>query len=272
MAKSDTLRLRDVRDALRLIGECRDLGNDPALWFPHMLNGLRPMFGAFQTGGGEGWWPRGEPVRAVSAFDVTDDEPAHRAFLAYTRARGQAVDPFFRAVGNLAQRAPQRLITRTRRQVVSDEDWFRCASYQEFREPGGVGYEMTSILTTSARAVCVIAINRAAGESDYTLRDRRLLYFFHHELARLVGNVLVAETEPTPAALPPRLRQTLACLAEGDSEKQIASRLGLSQATVHQYVTMLYRRFQVRSRAQLLAHALRRLPNERWRGLVPLMR
>jgi DNA-binding CsgD family transcriptional regulator len=68
------------------------------------------------------------------------------------------------------------------------------------------------------------------------------------------------------------LRQTLACLAEGDSEKQIAGRLGLSPATVHQYVTMLYRRFQVRSRAQLLAHVMRRLPSERWRGLVALTR
>jgi DNA-binding NarL/FixJ family response regulator len=40
----------------------------------------------------------------------------------------------------------------------------------------------------------------------------------------------------------------------GDSEKQVAARLGLSQATVHQYVTALYRRFGVRSRAQLIVH------------------
>jgi len=45
---------------------------------------------------------------------------------------------------------------------------------------------------------------------------------------------------------------------EGDSEKQVAARLGLSRQTVHQYVTMLYRHFGVFSRAQLLAHILRR--------------
>ena len=28
MAKSDLLRFQDVRDAYRLIGECRDLGSD----------------------------------------------------------------------------------------------------------------------------------------------------------------------------------------------------------------------------------------------------
>lgn len=59
--------------------------------------------------------------------------------------------------------------------------------------------------------------------------------------------------------LSPRLRQTLECLLEGDSEKQVASRLGLSLPTVHQYVTALYRRFNVHSRAELLASFLDRL-------------
>lgn len=34
--------------------------------------------------------------------------------------------------------------------------------------------------------------------------------------------------------------------------------MNLSRATVHQYVTMLYRRFGVRSRAELLTTVLRR--------------
>jgi len=59
--------------------------------------------------------------------------------------------------------------------------------------------------------------------------------------------------------LSPRLRQTFACLLEGNSEKEVAARLCLSQATIHQYVTALYRHFGVRSRAQLLARALKQL-------------
>jgi hypothetical protein len=31
MPKAELLRVQDVRDAYRLIGECRDLGSDPAL-------------------------------------------------------------------------------------------------------------------------------------------------------------------------------------------------------------------------------------------------
>jgi DNA-binding CsgD family transcriptional regulator len=268
MTKSDTLRLRDVRDALRLIGECRDLGSDPVLWFPHLLDGIRRLLGALHTSGGEGWWPIGEPVRAVSAFDSTDDAAAHRSFLAYHRAQGHQEDPFLHAVAAVPGRLAGRLVTRTRRQLVSDDDWFRSSMFQDYRRPAGIGYEMTSLLTTSPYgAGSIIAVNRALGERDYSLRERRWLFFLHHELGRLLGGPLAIETELGPDALPPRLRQTLACLAEGDSEKHIAARLGLSQATVHQYVTMLYRRFRVRSRAQLLAHVMRRLPNERWRGL-----
>jgi DNA-binding CsgD family transcriptional regulator len=273
MTKTDTLRLVDVRDALRLIGECRDLGNDPALWFPHLLAGIRCRLGGLQTSGGEGMWPTGQPTRAVSAFDSTDDAAAHRLFLEYHRVRGHQQDPFLNAVAAVPGRLDGRLVTRTRRQLVSDDDWFRSAMFHDYRRPAGIGYEMTSLLTTSLDgAGSIIAVNRALGQRDYSLRERRWLFFLHRELGRLLGGPLAIETEQGPDALPPRLRQTLACLVEGDSEKQIAARLGLSQATVHQYVTMLSRRFQVRSRAQLLAHVMRRLPNERWRGLAPLAR
>jgi DNA-binding NarL/FixJ family response regulator len=69
----------------------------------------------------------------------------------------------------------------------------------------------------------------------------------------------------------PRLRQTLICLLQGDSEKQIATRLALSQATTHEYVTALYRHFRVQSRAQLMAHAIRRLARAEWQDLAARM-
>jgi DNA-binding NarL/FixJ family response regulator len=104
----------------------------------------------------------------------------------------------------------------------------------------------------------VIALQRSRGERDFSPREQRLLDFFHGELGRLVRGALVSATEPSPDRLSPRLRQTLGCLLEGDSEKQVAARLGLSHATTHQYVTALYRHFEVQSRAQLLAHIFRR--------------
>jgi len=57
---------------------------------------------------------------------------------------------------------------------------------------------------------------------------------------------------PTPA-MGPRLRQTLGLLLQGEGEKQIAAKLKLSPHTVHGYVKEVYRRFDVCSRAELLA-------------------
>lgn len=55
------------------------------------------------------------------------------------------------------------------------------------------------------------------------------------------------------ADLSPRERETLQRLLAGDSEKQAASNLRLSVNTVHDYVKALHRRFEVSSRAELLA-------------------
>jgi DNA-binding CsgD family transcriptional regulator len=59
-----------------------------------------------------------------------------------------------------------------------------------------------------------------------------------------------ASAEPDVA---PRIRETLRCLLVGDSEKQIAGKLGISQHTVHVYVKRLYRHYDVNSRGELLA-------------------
>jgi DNA-binding CsgD family transcriptional regulator len=53
--------------------------------------------------------------------------------------------------------------------------------------------------------------------------------------------------------LPPRERQTLTMLLRGLPEKRIAEALSISRHTVHVYVRQLYRRFNVGSRAELLA-------------------
>jgi len=71
------------------------------------------------------------------------------------------------------------------------------------------------------------------------------------------------ETATAPALprcdLSRRLRQTLdALITTGDSEKQIADRLGISPHTAHQYVKTLFRRFGVNSRAELMAKAAAR--------------
>ena len=63
---------------------------------------------------------------------------------------------------------------------------------------------------------------------------------------------------PPDGDLTPRAAETLRHLLAGDSEKEVARRMHLSPHTVHGHVKALYRRFGVSTRAELLAHHLRR--------------
>jgi DNA-binding CsgD family transcriptional regulator len=256
VSKAELLRVQDVREAYRLIGDCRDLGADPALWQPRMLEGACRLVGAPMSVGGEGRWIRPhQPVQAVSVFSAGLDARGIERLAAYHRDLGPHQDPIFQAL----QRIPGRLVTRTRQQLVSDAVWYRSRAW-EYQRLNGVAEQLASVCQVSDDgAIAVLTLFRAAGERGFSAREQRLASFFFGELGRLVGNSLVGATEPGPDKLSPRLRQTLACLLEGDSEKQVAARLGLSYATAHQYVTALYRHFKVQSRAQLLAHVFRRM-------------
>jgi DNA-binding CsgD family transcriptional regulator len=66
----------------------------------------------------------------------------------------------------------------------------------------------------------------------------------------------VAGATSTPL-LPPRLLRTLERLLAGESDKEIAQKLGISRHTVHEYVGDLYRRFGVSGRGELMAMLLR---------------
>lgn len=87
--------------------------------------------------------------------------------------------------------------------------------------------------------------------SDPNLRKRQLVA----DLIRFIGNQ--TSDSPTPLlrnhGLSPRMEQTLRSLLRGESEKQAAAEMGVSQHTVHVYVKQLYRKYGVSSRAELLS-------------------
>ena len=83
--------------------------------------------------------------------------------------------------------------------------------------------------------------------------DRRRLLA---EMCKVIGEHVARSTGGGVGGgmgLSPRARQTLEALIRGDSEKQVARKLGVSPHTVHVYVKQLYRRFKVSSRGELLS-------------------
>lgn len=73
----------------------------------------------------------------------------------------------------------------------------------------------------------------------------------------MLGEVAPKKLSPTlTAGLSRRMKDTLQLLLAGDSEKEVAAKLGLSQHTVHIHVKNLYKRLDVCTRAELMAKCL----------------
>jgi DNA-binding CsgD family transcriptional regulator len=104
----------------------------------------------------------------------------------------------------------------------------------------------------------VFSINRAVGERPFDARDRNFVRLFCRELFALPEMLLARSDRGPLARLSPRAREVLLALVEGDGEKQIALRLGISRHRVHDLVKELHRKFGVSSRGELVAAYYRR--------------
>jgi len=263
MEKSRLLRLGEVRAALRLVGECRDMGHDPGEWGGHMFAGLCRLTGARVGGGGEARKPRsaGAP-EAVHQVDAGFEPWEQGLFAAFLRTHGMDRHPVTVASQGWLEAAPRpgQLTVLTRRELVPDREWYGSFAYREYHSVIRTDHCLFSVLELTADGrFSNIVLSRTTGEPDFGPRQRELLHLFHEELGQLIGPVLVsADDRFSPTRLPPRVQETLRCLLEGDGEKQAAARMGLSRETVHQYVKALYRHYRVASRAELLARVLRR--------------
>jgi DNA-binding CsgD family transcriptional regulator len=250
MGKSERLRLSHVRAVFRLVGEVRELGAQTLVWRAHMIDTLCRLLDAPVGMGGE--IPPGSitPTAAVDMGWGTARD--RREWLEFMASGDDATDPI--VVNSLARRG--RRYSLSRRQLVTDRQWYGTSHF-ELRRRAGLDDCIASSVPLPVRGWDqVFMLMRPLNDHPFSLAERRLADLFHQELGRLwqAG----ADGEPaTEARLSPRLRQVLACLLEGDGEKQAARKLGISHRTAHNHVTALHRHFGVRSRGELMAHCRR---------------
>jgi DNA-binding CsgD family transcriptional regulator len=266
MGKSERLRLADVRALYRLVGECRELGDDAEAWRRHLLAGVCRLTGAQLVIGGEARLvgPGRLMVPVHFAGHGWPSGASRSAFLAWLK------DPT--VLDNLAVRRfhqlPGNLVTRTRQQLISDAEYYASAFCHEAMKPAGLDHGLLSRYALPGRdKLHELVLNRTWGEPPFGRREWVLVHLLHQEIGPRVGRALATSEEPGPSGLSPRLRQTLEALLDGDSEKQAALRLGVSARTVHEYVVAVYRHFEVSSRGELIARFLRR-----FRGRPPVDR
>ncbi len=254
MPKSQRLSLEDVRAVWRLLGECRELGADNVAWPHHFLEGMCRLLHA-QIGICH------ETLLAPDGFMET----LGWADTGWTTAADREI--FLLLIRNQEQRKPilRRLASALREEkvcrcedAIDDPEYYRSSLYQDYFRPARLDPNVNCGRFTPGGTFHYGVFQRPLGERRFSDRETALLRLAHEELVPLIGTALATVREPGLADLAPRQRQVLACLLEGDGEKQVASRLGIGFATVHTYVKALYRHFRVAGRAELLARFVRR--------------
>jgi DNA-binding CsgD family transcriptional regulator len=262
MSKSGQLRSRDVRAVFEIVGECRELGDDRVAWRSHLMGRLAGLADADLGLKGEMagclagkntdlgvvfWAPGGFTPPAYWSEHLArfrDDpgySPALTDYHRLTRAdRGRAL---------------------SRADFIADRDWYGSHDFLKINEPLGVDsilWCFRPIPVTSGDESTGLILARDKGRRDFSARDRAMAREVHAAISGLVGGLLARFSDPSPRDLSPRVREVLACLLEGDGDKQVAARLGMSAYTVNHHTKAIFRHFRVKSRPELLARWIRR--------------
>jgi DNA-binding CsgD family transcriptional regulator len=259
MSKSQRLRHSDLKNIYRLIGECRDLGADPLAWRRRLVEGLMHLTGA-RVGYVVGLLGFPGPNIGAGEMIQLGLEGTLQMRLFGEHFEYMARGGTDRMLDHFAALPLERQHSRSSHDVLDLDQWYWSESFQRYHRRMDMDAGILSMCPLKTRGVNyhhTLSVRRPVGERAFSLRDVRLVDCLHHELAPDIGRHLAPADEPSACRLSPRLQETLQCLLDGLSEKQIADRLDISRTTVHEYVTSLYRRFGVNGRAELMARWIR---------------
>lgn len=255
MPKSSRLKLSQVRAAFQLVSECCELGADPIAWRLHLLRGINRLVDGDVAFGGRADW--GDVVKGVSSRDkilqvfsdigwATDSD--RRVYLDWITHGTPLDNPMTRV---LMERGVFKSVS-TRPDLVDVSNWRRAPLVDSFRHTARLDEAMCSVELLEPGKLLLLAVQRSIGRRAFQERERRLLELIHDEVRRHLGTRLALFDARSVYDLPPRLRDVLHCLLEGDGEKQVAARLGLSPHTIHTHIKRLHRRFGAATRGELL--------------------
>lgn len=220
-----------------------------------VLHGLRAWLGLRIARGG---WVKLVPgaiaPEVLAGLESGElERPQQLALALYDADYTAITDP---AMNEIMARLNGEAITMRRQDLIPDSAWYGSEFVDRIARPSGLDCAMYSAVPiNSVGEYFALTLVRAWGEPPFSEEERDALTLLHHRLTPLfsawtrerAGRRAISE-------LPTRMRQVLACLLEGDSEKHAATRLDLSPHTVHQYVKRLHRVMRVRSRGELLAY------------------
>lgn len=167
--------------------------------------------------------------------------------------RAQDTDPGM-ATPAIAREAGKFRSYRLRDGFIDFDAFRRSGHYRRFYREAGISDRLWVVCPVNADTEAYFVFDlyrtrRRFSETDAALAGMALrgLKWFHRGV--MLNHGLLIAAKP----LSPTQRRLLAFLLTGKSEREIAAAMGLTPATVHTYITALYRLFGVSGRPGLTA-------------------
>ena len=258
------LKTSDWRALFHLNGELADLATaEPLAGMDHLMDALYRL-----TGSDEGFImmiTRDTPPTTADdplsgwrpASSMYNRRSAHRARVAadwYSDPSRLLRDPVARRLTGTTGRTRVMLRSAVANDLGHGERLVDTPLLAEL----GVRHRLTAATPVTQGCEAILGLDRRRG-ADFGARETALIrsalsgigWFFR----RLPG---AADERPALGVhLSPRESETLRALLGGGSENAVARELGVTAATLHQYVKSIYRKLGVRSRAELMARFVR---------------
>jgi DNA-binding CsgD family transcriptional regulator len=147
--------------------------------------------------------------------------------------------------------ANARYTTFQRSEIVSDEWWEANA---EIWRQAGLNHVILNVFPLGQKGFSGTGFHRLEGRPPFTERERawvhaalKHVHWFHQH------TIQQEDARPKVLELTPRERQTLILLLTGQTKKEIAAKLHITENTVGDYTKKIYRHFAVSSRGELQA-------------------
>lgn len=262
MTTSHTITHADNRELFRIIGECRELGDDPITWRQHFFGEAAKLIDADLGVGGELTGCIENHVRTPGTT-VWGEGHGFRVEVLQVAWDWHQVDPYksliWREVHQQLLRQPEHKVTAANHQLMTSDEWERSPDYQEVVRPLGTEVVIHSSIKVSSEADVFEGLGLFRAKCrNFNDHEMDLIQVLHERIARLIGGPLARFNEPRPSDLTLRARNVLVCILEGDTDKEVSKRLSISPHTVNHYTKQIYTHFSVTSRTELLARWIRR--------------
>jgi DNA-binding CsgD family transcriptional regulator len=138
---------------------------------------------------------------------------------------------------------------------VRRREFERNGFYDGFMRPNGLRDTLKVWLSSTDTSVACVQLWR--GGADFTRRDQDLLDVLHQHLVAMRTRALRGISDRSSAAgLTVREAEVLTWAARGESDAEIAGRLGIAPATVNKHLERAYVTLGVHSRAEAIARIL----------------